>query len=265
MGRISETFLKLEKLNKKALIAYIVAGDPSLESTARVMDLMVGHGVDIIELGIAFSDPMAEGPSVQRGHERALINGTSLEEVLELVKKFRKINQETPIVLMGYMNPFESMGSKVFSRKASDSGVDGVLIVDMPIEESSEFTNQTKKLGIDMIRLVAPTTSESRIKKICSGASGYIYYISLKGITGANSINTKEVGRKVRILKDLTKLPVVIGFGIKDRLTVYSVKDLADGIVVGSVFVDIMGLHKEKIEKELSIKIEEISEALNET
>jgi len=156
------------------------------------------------------------------------------------------------------------MGSKVFSSKASENGVDGILIVDMPLEESSEFTKQTRKLGIDIIRLVAPTTSESRIKKICAEASGYVYYISLKGITGANSINAEEVKEKVGILRGLTELPVVIGFGIKDGLTASSVRDLADGIVVGSAFVDIMGGPKEKIEKELSIKIKDLSQALNE-
>ena len=194
MGRIQKTFSELEKLNRKALIGYIVAGDPDLASTANAMELMVSEGVDVIELGIAFSDPMAEGPSIQRGHERALLNETSLERVLELVKSFK--DQKTPIVLMGYMNPFESMGSKGFTRKASENGVDGVLIVDMPVEESGEFTKQTRKLGIDVIRLIAPTTSESRIKKICAEASGFVYYISLKGITGANSINVEEVKGK---------------------------------------------------------------------
>ena len=264
MGRIKETFSELQKLNKKALIGYIVAGDPDLNSTARAMELMVNQGVDVIELGVAFSDPMAEGPSIQRGYERALINETSLEEVLELVKSFREQDKKTPIILMGYTNPFLSMGSKVFSSKASENGVDGILIVDMPLEESSEFTKQTRKLGIDIIRLVAPTTSESRIKKICAEASGYVYYISLKGVTGANSINAEEVKEKVGILRGLTELPVVIGFGIKDGLTASSVRDLADGIVVGSAFVDIMGGPKEKIEKELSIKIKDLSQALNE-
>jgi len=265
MGRIKDTFSELEKLNKKALISYIVSGDPNLSSTLKAMHLMVKEGVNIIELGIAFSDPMAEGPSIQRGHERALLNQTSLQDTLELVEKFRKKDKETPVVLMGYMNPFESMGSEVFSSKASESGVDGVLIVDMPLEESCAFGEQTKIHGIDVIRLVAPTTSEFRIQKICSEASGYIYYISLKGVTGANSINTKEVGRKVGILKNLTELPIVIGFGIKDGSTVSSVRGLADGIVVGSVLVDIMGGNKEKIEKELSIKIKDLSKALNET
>ena len=263
MGRIQETFLHLEKLKKKALVGYIVSGDPDVPSTFNAMQLMVKGGVHVIELGIAFSDPMAEGPSIQQGHERALKNKISLQDTLSLVKSFREEDDKTPIVLMGYMNTFEALGSKVFSSKAKENGVDGILIVDMPIEESAEFTEQTKKHDIDVIRLVAPTTSESRIKKICKQASGYVYYISLKGITGANSINADEVESKVLKLKELTELPVVIGFGIKDGSTASSVKDLADGIVVGSALVDIMGGKKEEIEKHLSIKIDDLSQALN--
>ena len=187
----------------------------------------------------------------------------SLQETLSLVKSFREDDDKTPTVLMGYMNTFEALGSKVFSSTAKENGVDGILIVDMPIEESVEFTEQTKKHGIDIIRLVAPTTSESRIKKICKQASGYVYYVSLKGITGANSINVDEVKNKVLKLRELTELPVVIGFGIKDGSTASSVKDLADGIVVGSTLVDIMGGNKEEIEKHLSIKINDLSRALN--
>ena len=263
MGRIQETFLHLEKLKKKALVGYIVSGDPDVPSTFNAMQLMVKGGVHLIELGIAFSDPMAEGPSIQQGLERALKNKISLQDTLSLVKSFREEDDKTPIVLMGYMNTFEALGSKVFSSKAKENGVDGILIVDMPIEESAEFTEQTKKHDIDVIRLVAPTTSESRIKKICNQASGYVYYISLKGITGANSINVDEVESKVLKLKELTELPVVIGFGIKDGSTASSVKDLADGIVVGSTLVDIMGGNKEEIERHLSIKIDDLSQALN--
>ena len=265
MSRIKQTFSNLEKLKKKALVAYIVSGDPDISSTLDAMHLMVQGGVNVIELGIAFSDPMAEGPSIQQGHQRALLNKISLEDTLQLVKNFREKDNETPIVLMGYMNTFEALGSKVFSSKAKKNGVDGILIVDMPVEESGEFSKQTKKHGIDVIRLVAPTTSEQRIKKICKEASGFVYYISLKGITGANSINSEEVGSKVLRLKDLTELPVVIGFGIKNGATASTVKDLADGIVVGSTLVDIMGGNKEEIEKHLSIKIKDFSQALNRT
>jgi len=265
MGRIQKTFFDLAKLNKKALIGYIVSGDPDITSTLKAMHLMVKEGVHVIELGIAFSDPMAEGPSIQRGHERALSKKISLKATLKLVNSFRDKDKKTPIVLMGYMNTFEALGSEFFSSAAKDNGVDGVLIVDMPLEASDEFTEESRKNGIDVIRLIAPTTSESRIKKICKQASGYIYYISLKGITGANSINPREVEKKVLELKKLTDLPVVIGFGIKDGKSVSTVKDLADGVVVGSALVDIMGGDKEEIEEYLSIKIKDLSKALLKT
>ena len=265
MGRIEKTFLDLAELKQKALIGYIVSGDPNISSTLRAMHLMVEEGVHVIELGIAFSDPMAEGPSIQQGHERALAEKISLKTTLKLVKSFREKDKKTPVVLMGYMNTFEALGSEVFSYAAKDNGVDGILIVDMPLEASDEFTEECRKQGLDVIRLIAPTTNESRIKKICKQASGYIYYISLKGITGADSINPKEVEKKVLELKKLTDLPVVIGFGIKDGKSASTVKDLADGVVVGSALVDIMGGDKEEIEKYLSIKIKDLSKALLET
>ena len=234
MGRIETSFLDLAELKQKALIGYIVSGDPNISSTLMAMHLMVEEGVHVIELGIAFSDPMAEGPSIQRAHERALAEKISLEATLKLVKSFRKKDKKTPVVLMGYMNTFEALGSEVFSYAAKDNGVDGILIVDMPLEASDEFTEGCRKQGLDVIRLIAPNTTESRIKKICKQASGYIYYISLKGITGADSINPKEVEKKVLKLKNLTDLPVVIGFGIKDGKSASKVKDLADGVVAVS-------------------------------
>ena len=265
MGRIEKTFLDLAELKQKALIGYIVSGDPNVSSTLMAMHLMVEEGVHVIELGIAFSDPMAEGPSIQQGHERALAEKISLKATLKLVKNFREKDKKTPVVLMGYMNTFEALGSEVFSYAAKDNGVDGILIVDMPLEASDEFTEECRKQGLDVIRLIAPTTTESRIKKICKQASGYIYYISLKGITGANSINPEEVEKKVLKLKKLTDLPVVIGFGIKDGKSASKVKDLADGVVVGTALVDIMGGNKEEIENHLSIKIKDLSKALRKT
>ena len=265
MGRIEKTFLDLAELKQKALIGYIVSGDPNVSSTLMAMHLMVEEGVHVIELGIAFSDPMAEGPSIQQGHERALAEKISLKATLKLVKSFREKDKKTPVVLMGYMNTFEALGSEVFSYAAKDNGVDGILIVDMPLEASDEFTEECRKQGLDVIRLIAPTTTKSRIKKICKQASGYIYYISLKGITGADSINPKEVEKKVLKLKKVTDLPVVIGFGIKDGKSASKVKDLADGVVVGTALVDIMGGNKEEIENHLSIKIKDLSKALHKT
>ena len=241
MNRIKTTFDELSSNDSKALITYIVAGDPDLDTTLNIMNCMVEEGADIIEIGIPFSDPMAEGVSIQRGHERALLNNTNIKDALSLVSKFRQSNKRTPIVFMGYMNPFESMGVKEFCKAASMNGVDGMLIVDMPPEESTEFSVEAKNSGIDIIRLIAPTTDISRAKEICNLSSGYIYYISVKGITGSNDLDSEDVKQKVKLLRNETDLPIAIGFGIKDSDSALSVRDLADGIVAGSVFVDLIG------------------------
>lgn len=260
-SRIKETFSKVNAQDQTALITYIVSGDPDLDTTLKIMHTMVEEGADIIELGIPFSDPMAEGISIQRGHERALKKGTSLKSALDLVKKFRSTNSITPIVFMGYMNTFESMGAERFMIEAVDVGVDGILIVDMPPEESSSFSEQAKKYDIDIIRLIAPTTSSERAQKISSQSSGYIYYISVKGITGASNIDSDDVKDKVGILRTYTDLPIAIGFGIKDSDSASSVKDVADGIVAGSVFVDLIGQGEDIIEKVAS-KTKELSKVL---
>ncbi len=261
MNRIKKKFDKLALTDSKALITYIVAGDPDLDSTLSIMNCMVSEGADIIEIGIPFSDPMAEGISIQRGHERALLNKTSIKDTLDLVSKFRKSNKTTPIVFMGYMNPFESMGVQEFCKEASNKGVDGILIVDMPPEESTEFSKEAKNYGIDVIRLIAPTTDLSRAKEICNLSSGYIYYISVKGITGSKDLDSEDVQQKVELLSTETNLPIAIGFGIKDSKSALSVKDFADGIVVGSVFVDLVGEGGDTIKK-IAAKTKELSLAL---
>ena len=261
MNRIKKKFDKLALTDSKALITYIVAGDPDLDSTLSIMNCMVSEGADIIEIGIPFSDPMAEGISIQRGHERALLSKTSIKDTLDLVSKFRKSNKTTPIVFMGYMNPFESMGVQEFCKEASNKGVDGILIVDMPPEESTEFSKEAKNYGIDVIRLIAPTTDLSRAKEICNLSSGYIYYISVKGITGSNNLDSQDVKKKVEILSKETDLPIAIGFGIKDSNSALSVKDFADGIVAGSVFVDIVGEGGDTINK-IATKTKELSLAI---
>jgi len=260
MSRIKLIFSSLKENNKKALIAYIVCGDPNNSSTLEAMEYMAQNGVDIIEIGVPFSDPMAEGPSIQRAHERSLKNNTSLENILVLIGEFRKTNKTVGIVLMGYMNNFESMGAKEFSLKASEKGVDGIIVVDMPPEESNEFTEHTKINDIDIIRLIAPTTEKERIKEICTSASGFIYYISLKGTTGSKKFNPKDVKKNIRQLNEISTLPVVIGFGLKDRDTVRSVKDLSDGVVIGSTLVDILG--KNGFGPEFKEKIDELYTAL---
>jgi tryptophan synthase alpha chain len=261
MNRIKTTFDELSLNDSKALITYIVAGDPDLDATLSIMNCMAEEGADIIEIGIPFSDPMAEGVSIQRGHERALSNNTSIKDALNLVSKFRKSNKTTPIVFMGYMNPFESMGVQEFCKSAASKGVDGILIVDMPPEESTEFSTEAKKSGIDVIRLIAPTTDISRVKEICEISSGYIYYISVKGITGSNDLDSGDVKQKVEQLSSETDLPIAIGFGIKDSNSALSVKDLADGIVAGSVFVDLIGEGGDTITK-IAKKTKELSLAI---
>lgn len=261
MSRIKKKFDELASKDKKALITYIVAGDPDLETTIKIMNVMVEEGADIIEVGIPFSDPMAEGVSIQKGHERALQNKTTLQDSLDLISSFRASNQATPVVFMGYMNPFESMGAKEFCKSASEKGVDGMLIVDMPPEESSEFSREAKENSLDVIRLIAPTTNLSRVKEICDLSSGYIYYISVKGITGANDLDSEDVKEKVKLLTEETNLPIAIGFGIKDAESALSLKDIADGIVVGSVFVELIGKGGDVV-KNIASKTSELSTAI---
>ena len=262
MNRIQNTFVKLKEQDQKALITYLVVGDPDVTTTLELMNTMVDEGADILELGISFSDPMAEGPSIQKAHERALEEKTTLNDALDVAKEFRKNNSTTPIVFMGYMNPFEAMGAREFCKKAKECGVDGILLVDMPPEESGEFSEYSKVHGIDIIRLIAPTTDNERVEKICLNASGYIYYISVKGITGSGSLDFLDIEKKVHNLKLKTDIPVVIGFGIKDSATVDLVKNLSDGIVVGSVLVDLIAEGKDGVTDKIAIKMKELTRAL---
>ena len=262
MTRIKKTFSLLESTNSKAFIGYIVAGDPNKEMTIEAMHLMSNNGVDIIELGVPFSDPMAEGPSIQRGHERALHNKTSMEDIFGIVKEYRREDDKTPIVLMGYYNNFNAIGGETFFTKALNSGIDGVLIVDMPLEESKSFSSMAMNYKVDVIRLISPTTSLERSEKILREASGYIYFVSLNGVTGSDKINISRIERQIKNLQTLTDLPVVIGFGIKDKKTAQDAAILASGVVVGSVLVDIMAISKDKIKESLTHKLKELSSAL---
>ena len=224
--------------NRKAVIPYVVAGDPAPEHTVAVMHTLVEQGADIIELGVPFSDPMAEGPVIQLGHERALANNVSLRDVLGMVAEFRQKDEKTPVVLMGYANPIEAMGYEKFAEAANVAGVNGVLTVDLPPEESEALNNCLKEKDIDTIFLIAPTTSDERTTRIVENASGYIYYVSLKGVTGAGHLDTEAVEQKVRAIKQKTALPVCVGFGIKDAQSAKQVAEHADGVVVGSLLVD---------------------------
>jgi tryptophan synthase alpha chain len=234
MSRIQSTFAALKANNKKALIPYITAGDPHPRFTVELMHTMVKNGADIIELGVPFSDPMADGPVIQRASERALAHKVGLRKVLELVKDFRLKDQITPVVLMGYANPIEAMGIEVFADKAKESGVDGVLTVDYPPEECHDFINELNKQGIDSIFLLSPTTEKKRIDLVVKQATGFLYYVSLKGVTGAANLDIDEVKSRVANIRTQTNLPIGVGFGVKDAATAKSVAAFADAVVVGS-------------------------------
>ncbi len=237
MSRLQTRFEALRAQGRTALIPYVTAGDPNPEVTVPLMYAMVEAGADIIELGVPFSDPMADGPVIQRASERALAYHTSLRDVLGMVRSFREKDQETPVVLMGYLNPIEVMGYERFAAAAAEAGVDGVLTVDIPPEEAEGLFPALSQRGLDAIFLLAPTSSSTRIRRICESASGFVYYVSLKGVTGASHLNLDEVTAKLATIRAATDLPVGVGFGIKDAATAAAVARLADAVVVGSALV----------------------------
>lgn len=237
MSRIAACFQALQAQGKKALIPYITAGDPHPSITVPLMHSMVEAGASIIELGVPFSDPMADGPTIQLAHERALVHHTSLTNILAMVEVFRQTNQSTPVVLMGYLNPIEIMGYEAFAQAAQAAGVDGVLTVDLPPEEGKTVLPLFKAHGLDPIFLVAPTTPRLRMQAIAEAASGFIYYVSLKGVTGANTLDTAEVAARLAQMRTYTTLPLGVGFGIKDAATAAAIGQVADAVVVGSALI----------------------------
>ena len=241
MSRLAVRFAALKAQGRKALIPYITAGDPEPCVTVGALHAMVAAGADVLELGVPFSDPMADGPTITFGHERALRHGVSLTHVLAMVSEFRTQDAVTPIVLMGYLNPVEIMGCAAFADASAAAGVDGVLTVDLPPEEADELGAELKRVGIDPIFLLAPTTSMARAKLITDAASGYVYYVSLKGVTGAATLDTDAVAARINELRNITQLPIGVGFGIKDATTAAAVARHADGVVVGSVLVQRLG------------------------
>jgi len=249
VSRISQCFEKLKADGQTALISYITGGDPEPWVTVPVLHALADAGADILELGVPFSDPMADGPVIQKACERALKNNTSLNDVIDMVGQFREKNKETPVVLMGYANPLEAMGYKEFAQKAQKAGVDGVLTVDMPPEESEEFLSIMNAHDIDTIYLVAPTTSAERMAKIAEYARGFIYYVSIKGVTGTASIDMAEVTDKLSILRQNTKLPLGVGFGIRDGASAAMVSEVADAVVVGSILVRCIEEHTDRLEE----------------
>jgi tryptophan synthase alpha chain len=240
MSRIQAVFKALSVKKRTALIPFVTAGDPDPGTTVELMHALAAAGADVIELGVPFSDPMADGPVIQRASERALKKGVGLDRVLSFVAEFRKRNADTPVVLMGYANPIERMGTQVFAREAQASGVDGVLVVDYPPEESVEFANLMRAHGIDLIFLLAPTSTDDRIAQVAKLASGYIYYVSLKGVTGAKTLDLAAVAEKMPQIRKHTSLPVGVGFGIRDGATAKAVSGLADAVVIGSRIIEQM-------------------------
>jgi tryptophan synthase alpha chain len=238
LNRIDATFAQLKAAGRTALIPYVMAGDPSLAATRAIMDSLVAAGADAIELGVPFSDPMADGPVIQRAGERALAHGVSLRDVLDLVRDFRKTDPRTPVVLMGYANPIEAMGGETFADRALECGVDGVLVVDYPPDEATGFTELLAARGIAAIFLLSPTSTEERIVAVARIARGYVYYVSLKGVTGAGHLDTAEVASKLARIRKHVTLPVGVGFGIRDAASAQAIAAHADAVVIGSRIIE---------------------------
>jgi tryptophan synthase alpha chain len=238
MSRIQTAFDRLNAEGRKALIPFITAGDPDTALTLPLMHALVEAGADVIELGVPFSDPMADGPTIQRASERALAKGMTLRKVLELVVAFRAVDGKTPVVLMGYANPIEAMGLERFAAAASAAGVDGVLVVDYPPEEAGSFGVAMKAHGLDPIFLIAPTSTAARIAQVAEIASGYVYYVSLAGVTGSGALNVEAVAERLPAIREKTGLPVGVGFGIRDAATASRIAGFADAVVVGSRIIE---------------------------
>jgi tryptophan synthase alpha chain len=238
MSRIQTAFERLAGERRKALIPFITAGDPDAGLTVPLMQALVDAGADIIELGVPFSDPMADGPTIQRASERALAGGMTLKKVLQRVTAFRTLDDRTPVVLMGYANPIEAMGLERFAEAAAQSGVDGVLVVDYPPEEAETFAAAVKAHGMDPIFLLAPTSTAARIAQVAEVASGYVYYVSLAGVTGSGALNVEAVAERLPLIREKTGLPVGVGFGIRDAATAARIAGFADAVVVGSRIIE---------------------------
>lgn len=237
MSRLFATFTRLQHEGRKALIPYITAGDPHPRVTVPLLHALVQAGADVLEIGVPFSDPMADGPTIQLACERALAHGTSLRQILGMVSAFRQTDTTTPIVLMGYLNPIERMGLAAFATAAAQSGVDGVLVVDLALEETPDYVPTFKAQGLDCIFLLAPTSPSQRIAAIAQAGSGYLYYVSLKGVTGAATLDVAQVAEKLTEIRRHTDLPIAVGFGIRDASSAQAVGQVADGVVVGSALV----------------------------
>jgi tryptophan synthase alpha chain len=266
MNRIDQRFAELKAQGRRALIPFITAGDPGPEHTVGFMHALVEAGADVIELGVPFSDPMADGPVIQKACERALKRGVRLSHLFEMVREFRQTDSTTPVVLMGYLNPMERIGLAAFADQAAEAGVDGVLTVDMPPEEAEELGPLLKSRDLASIFLVAPTTSHARAATICAHGEGYLYYVSLKGVTGSAILNAQDVADHLAPLRELTDLPLCVGFGIRDGASAAEVGKVADGVIVGSALVSRIAENAERPEAiagELKAVLGEMRQALD--
>ncbi|MBY9065833.1 tryptophan synthase subunit alpha [Hyphomonas sp. WL0036] len=236
--RIEAAFAKAKGEGRAALVTYMMAGDPNLEESYRALCALRDNGADIIELGAPFTDPMADGPSIQRAGLRSLANGTKLTDVISLAARFREDDQTTPLILMGYANPVHILGYQAFAEAAAKAGVDGTIIVDLPPEEDGELRAAYQKLGLSVIRLATPTTDEGRAAKVADGASGFVYFVAVNGVTGAGSADPAAIADKVAMVRKVSGLPVCVGFGVKTGAQAAEMAKIADGVVVGSAFVE---------------------------
>ena len=248
MTRIDDTFARLKAEDKAAFVAYVMAGDPDFETSLEVVIGLHAAGVDVIELGMSFTDPMADGPAIQLAGQRALASGMTLNKTLDMARQFRKGNQTTPIVLMGYYNPVYSHGVDQFLVDAIAAGIDGLIIVDLPPEEDDELCLPANAAGMNFIRLATPTTDDRRLPKVLQNTSGFLYYVSINGITGAAAANADMVAPEVARIKRATDIPVCVGFGIKTPQAAEAIGKIAYGVVVGSAIVELMGAGKSPTE-----------------
>jgi len=266
MSRIEHCFATLQAGQRKALIPFVTAGDPRPELTVPLMHAMKAAGADIIELGVPFSDPMADGPVIQRASERALRHHVSLRQVLDMVAEFRAQDPDTPLVLMGYLNPIEVMGYEAFARAAQEAGVDGVLTVDMPPEEATGYVAALQAAEIDPVFLLAPTSTEERLRVISAMARGFVYYVSLKGVTGAATLDVAAVAARLEQIRAITDMPIGVGFGIKDAATAARIARIADAVVVGSALVRIIEAatgDEDRIRREVAALLAEMRQAID--
>jgi len=262
MSRIAARFAELKAQGRAAFVPFVTAGDPDFETSRAILNALPGAGADVIELGMPFSDPMADGPAVQASSLRALNAGATMARTMELVREFRGRDDKTPIVLMGYYNPVHARGAEAFVREAADAGVDGLIIVDLPPEEDAVLLEPAKAAGIDIIRLVTPTTHDARLTKVLNGASGYLYYVSITGVTGTKSFAEEDVKAALARIRKATKLPIAVGFGIRTPAQAAQIARIADAAVVGSAIVNVVAEKQDAGRDAIVASVSELCRAL---